>query len=304
MNITITGATGFVGKSLVKRLLSEGHEIKVLSRNASRASLSLPRSCHILPWKNPLEELPPKEAFLNCDAVINLAGEPIAQKKWNDEQKRKIFDSRIQSTRNLVAALKELIVKPKTFLSVSGVGFYGDSESEILREDAPMGEGFLPNTCYWWEKEAQKASELGIRTSIVRTGIVIGRGGGALSKLLLLFQKGLGGVLSSGNQWMSWICLQDLVRLFLYLLENEKLVGIFNGVAPHPVTNLEFTKTLGHLLHRPTLFWLPKPILNTMFGEMSCLFLDSARVSSKKIEAKGFHFEHPTLKNALESILK
>jgi uncharacterized protein (TIGR01777 family) len=302
MKILITGATGFIGKALVSELIDRDCTVNVLTRNPTKAAGSLPNACFLFPW-NPTKELPPKGALEGCDAVIHLAGESVATKKWTKSQKNKIASSRIESTKNLIKAIAELREKPKIFLSASGIGFYGDCGEKIVSEEALSGEGFLAHTCFQWEEEALKAFKFGMRTIVVRTGIVLEKNGGMLARLLPMFQHGFGGMVGNGKQWMSWIHLKDLVDIYIYLLTHKNLKGVFNGAAPCPITNKDFTKLLGTALNKPTFCRVPSIFLKIALGEMSHLFLDSTKTSSAKIESSGFRFNYPSLELALKKIL-
>jgi len=243
-------------------------------------------------------------ALRDIDAVIHLAGESIGARRWTKAQKAKIVESRVGTTEKLLAKLKAANGRrPRVFLSASGAGYYGDRGDEILNEESAPGAGFLTETCLAWEGTAKKAASFIPRLAILRTGIVLGRGGGALAAMLPLFKTGLGGKLGSGRQWMSWIHLDDLVQLYCFALENEKVAGPLNGTAPHPVTNAEFTKTLGEQLKKPTVLPAPAIALKLALGEMSALLLEGQRLSSKA-EALGFTFRYPYLKDALGAVFK
>jgi len=304
MKITITGATGFIGKEVVQILLKQGHEIVALSRNSVRAKSRLPETCKIVEWRNPKKDPAPREAFQGCDAVIHLAGERVATGRWTDEKKKEIFESRVSSSRNLISTLKTLKIKPKALICASALGFYGDRQDELLSEDLPAAEGFLAHTCECWEGEALTARDLGIRTCAVRVGIVVGLGGGVLEKVLPVFSKGLGGPLGNGRQWMSWIHVYDVANIFVHLAESNNLEGVFNGAAPNPVTNREFTKTLAGVLHRPAFLPAPQFALKLFFGEFGSFLLESGKLSAKKILSTHFSFKYPDLEGALKNILK
>ncbi|HEX8289260.1 MAG TPA: TIGR01777 family oxidoreductase, partial [Pyrinomonadaceae bacterium] len=247
------------------------------------------------------EDLPRLETV---DAFVHLAGENVSG-RWTDEKKRKIMDSRVFGTRNIVETISKLENKPKVLISASATGIYGDRADKILTEESATGDTFLAEVGKNWEAEAVKAEEYGVRVVLLRTGIVLTKDGGALAQMITPFKFGLGGTIGSGKQWMSWIVLEDEVRAINFALENEKVRGALNLVAPNPVTNEEFTDALGETLHRPTILPLPAFAVNLAFGEMGdALLLDSTRVVPKKLEEVGFEFKFPELKPALEEATK
>ena len=278
MNITISGASGFIGQHLLKSLAEAGHSPHALSRHE-----------------------PPAESLLEADAIIHLAGEPVAQ-RWTAEAKRRIRESRVMGTRRLVEALAMLPRRPEALICASAIGYYGSRGDEVLTESSAPGSGFLPEVCVAWEKEAQAAEAFGIRVVRVRTGVVLGAGGGALARMLPPFRMGVGGRLGNGRQWMSWIHQEDLVALFQFAVESQ-IRGALNAVAPHPVTNSDFTRELARTLGRPAVFPVPGFALRLLFGEMAEVLLASQRVAPAAAEAAGFHFRFPQLAPALESLL-
>jgi uncharacterized protein len=298
VKITISGASGLIGRRLLKTLGAEGHALHVLSRHAGT---NLPAGVKLSAW-DPNKGEPSAESLRDADAVIHLAGEPVAQ-RWSEEVKRRIRDSRVTGTRNLVDALKKLPRPPSVLVCASAIGYYGSRGDEILPESAGPGTGYLPEVCVAWESEARAAEALGTRVVSVRTGIVLDPRGGALTRMLPPFRLGLGGKLGSGKQWMSWIHLQDLASLFQLALEKP-LGGAINGVAPNPVDNAEFTRTLGAALHRPAVFPVPGFGLRLLFGEMAEVLLSSQRVAPKAAESAGFQFRFPQLAPALADLLK
>jgi uncharacterized protein (TIGR01777 family) len=300
MKILVTGATGFVGRSLLPLLRSQGHEVVVLTRDPKTAGVRLPIHCQVLQW-NPEQGPPPAEAFENVDAVVHLAGENIAGGRWTDNHKHDIRESRIVSSQQLVDAIGKLENKPRVLVSASAVGFYGDRGDEVLHESSPVGEGFLANVCEEWEREVQTAEKYSVRTVSLRFGVVLGQGG-ALSKMLPPFRLGLGGPLGHGRQWMSWIHVQDLAGIILRAIEQPELMGPVNAVAPNPVSNQEFTQTLGKVLHRPTILPMPAFVLKLALGDMTEILLSGQRVSSEKIEDSGYQFIYSDLESALRSI--
>lgn len=302
MKVLITGATGFIGKRLVHTLLKEGHSIVILSRSVGDAQRKFGTVVTCYPW-DPMHETPPAEAFDAVDGIIHLAGEGIANRRWSAAQKEKILKSRVLGTRHLVQTINGLIRRPKVVVFSSAIGIYGDRGDERLTEQSPDGKGFLAEVCQAWEKESTNlAAE--IRRVNVRTGIVLGTEGGALTKLLPIFRLGVGGPVGSGKQYMSWIHLDDIVGLFVHALTTEKAQGPLNGVAPEAVTNKEFSRALGQALKRPAVLPAPAIALKIAMGEMSELVLASQRVVPEVAQATDYHFQFPTLPNALADIVK
>ena len=301
MKVLITGATGFIGKKLVGELIRRGHNVSILTRDSEGASQKLPVNCEVYQWQPEL--YPPKfEVFKEVNAVIHLAGESIADGRWTESHKKSIKNSRVLSTRNLVSAMNSLKHTPEVFLSASAIGFYGGGRPTELYEDLPAGKDFLANVCQEWEQEVVNAKDMGIRTIVLRIGLVLGYDGGAMKKMLAPFWAGLGGKLGSGNQWVSWIHVKDLVSMMIYAIENPPMQGAYNAVSPNPVTNNVFTKSLGKALQRPTILPVPEFVLKIIFGEMVGLLLESQKVSSGKIYKSGFKFNFPDLANALKDI--
>lgn len=279
MKILITGATGLVGKELGKKLVKEGHELTVVTRNKDEAKSKLPFPAHLQEWS----EL----SLQNIDCVINLVGESIAEKRWSKEQKKKIYDSRIETTRTLVDAVKKN-PSVKQFISASAIGYYE--------------EGFLHDVCRDWEKEVLALSSTNVKFSIARIGIVLSRYGGALEKMLPLFSVGFGSVIGNGKQWMNWIHIDDLVDMFVYLVDHPEHQGIFDAVAPTPVTNIEFSVALASAIRKPLFLPVPAFMLKLVMGELSILVTDGKKVSAHKIVEKGFSFRYPRIDPALEEI--
>jgi uncharacterized protein (TIGR01777 family) len=297
MNIAITGASGFIGRRLMKVLAAGNHTLRVLSRHAGT---NLPPGVQLYVW-DAMKGQPPEESLEGVDAVIHLAGEPIAQ-RWNDDIKQKIRDSRATGTRHLVAALSTARRRPAVLVCGSAVGYYGSRGDEVLTESSAPGSGFMADVCVAWEKEADLAESLGIRLVKLRTGVVLGANGGALAKMLPPFKAGMGGKMGHGDQWMSWVHLDDLVGIVQYALDNP-VRGPVNGTSPNPVTNADFTKTLAHGISRPAVFSMPAFSLKLMFGEMAEVLLASQRVLPKAAEAAGYTFRYPGLEQALANIL-
>jgi uncharacterized protein len=275
-----------------------GHEICPIVR----ARDGIPAKA--IPW-NPSAKTLALEALEGADAVIHLAGENIAEGRWTTERKRRILESRRLGTSLLADSLSRLSAPPKVLISASAIGYYGDRGEEVLKEDSGPGQGFLADVCREWEDAAQPAAEKGIRLVISRTGLVLSGAGGVLSRMLLPYRMGLGGRIGNGRQYMSWITLDDLVRAIYHAIQNEKVVGPMNAVAPHPATNFEFTKAMGRALSRPTLFPLPALAARLFLGEMAdALLLASARVEPACLLSSGFRFQYPDLDSALRHVLE
>ncbi|MBP9674449.1 MAG: TIGR01777 family oxidoreductase [Bacteriovoracaceae bacterium] len=301
MKVLVTGATGFVGKRLVAKLIERNHEVVVLSRCKIKAQKALALPCHFYSW-NPETELPPTEAITHVQAVINLMGENIAVRRWSTKQKEKILNSRTIATHNLIQALEKNLTHPlDVFISSSAVGIYPVNETLTITEQTPSAQGFLADVCKAWEKSAQQITQTQ-RKVIIRTGVVMGHEAGALAKLLPLFRLGLGGPIGAGKQYMSWIHVDDLVSIYIEALENKTYQGVYNGVAPYPVTNKEWSKTLGDALHVPALFPVPPFMLKLIFGEMSTVILDGQKVVPENLLKQNFKFEYPYIKNAFANI--
>ena len=297
MKITVTGATGFIGKRLVERLLEQGHAVHILGRTARTP---LPSNVQFSLW-NAVAGEPPEECIREADAIVHLAGEPVSQ-RWTPEVKRRIWSSRVDGTRHLVQALARRTAPLPVLISASAIGYYGSRGDETLTEESAPGSGFLAELGVAWEREALQATELGTRVVMPRIGIVLGRGG-ALAVMLPPFRAGLGGRIGDGRQWMSWIHLDDLINLIVFALERPALQGPLNATAPNPVRNAEFTETLARVLRRPAIFPVPLFGLRVLFGEMSEVMLASQRVLPKVAEAAGFKFSFPDLGPALKHVL-
>ncbi|MBA2662031.1 MAG: TIGR01777 family protein [Bradymonadaceae bacterium] len=296
--VVISGASGLIGNALSQALSLRGYTVHPLVRRVPKAHSSEIR------W-SPQDMVIDVDALEGVDAVVHLAGESIASGRWSKLQKVRILQSRIQGTQLLSQALAGLDAPPSVLVSASGVGYYGDGGATLLREDAPAGEGFLAEVCVAWEKATEPASTAGIRAVIARTAMVLSREGGALRAMMPLFKLGGGGRLGSGEQFMSWITLDDHVRALVHLIETKSLEGPVNCVAPNPVTNAVFTAALGKALKRPSIMAVPAAVLRLTLGEMAEeLLLKGQRASSAKLEASGFSFQHEELEAALEAALK
>lgn len=302
MKIAVTGATGFIGKTLVKSLLEAGHEVRVLSRDAERARRLLPVRCECHEWSSARGFDPSR--LSNCDAVIHLAGEGVADRRWTEDHKAAVRASRVATTQAIVGAIRGMPAaeRPRAIISASAIGYYGDRGDEELNEESQPGEGYLAEVCRAWEKETLAAADVGLRSAVIRIGVVLGRQGGALRQLLPPFRLGLGGRIGDGTHWISWIHIQDLVGLFHHVLEHDHAAGAINGVAPEPVTNAQFTSELGRILHRPTCIPIPAWGLRLALGEMATVLLASQRVLPVCGEALGFQWRFPRLGGALADI--
>jgi uncharacterized protein len=301
MKILITGATGLIGRSVCKSLIDNGHQVVVLSRRPP-AAIGL-AGVVAFRWE-PEAESPPAASWEGVEAVIHLAGEPVASARWTEEQKRRIRDSRVKGSRNLVAGMRATPNPPKILVSASAVGFYGDRGDEILDESSDPGSGFLSEVCIDWEAEAARARELGVRVAFVRIGVALSPAGGALAKMLLPFKLGLGGRLGDGRQWFPWIHIEDVAGIFLHALMSPAVDGPINGVAPGIVTNEEFTRELAAALNRPVFFPVPEFALRILMGEMAEVVTTSQRAVPQVALDTGYRFKYPNLRPALESLLK
>jgi uncharacterized protein len=297
MRILISGSHGLIGSALINLLVADGHEVIRLVRQKPTPGASE------IEW-HPNKGLIDAQQLEGLDAVVHLAGESIASGRWTEEKKRAILESRIHGTTLLANALAKLSRPPAVFLSASGIGYYGNRGDELLNESSTHGNDFLAHVCREWEKATSPAAEQGIRTVITRFGIILDANGGALAKMLTPFRMGIGGRIGNGKQWMSWMALDDTVGAIRFLLRDKSVHGPVNFVAPHPVTNAEFTKTLGRVLSRPTIFPIPAFAVRLAFGEMAdAALLSGQRVEPAVLQTRGFGFNLPRLEFALRKIL-
>tara|TARA_R110002110_G_scaffold119309_2_gene293733 strand:- start:17602 stop:18483 length:882 start_codon:yes stop_codon:yes gene_type:complete len=293
MNILITGGTGFIGSALTKALVNRGDSVCILSRNKSKVMQGI----------ESFENISEINKNTDLDAIINLAGAPI-DKRWTQSYKKKLLGSRITTTQNIITLIKKLKNKPKILISASAIGYYGNQGDVIIDEDAEPNDEFTHKLCQQWESEARKAELEGVNVCITRLGVVLGKDNGALKKMLPAFKMAIGGRLGSGQQYFSWVHIDDVISAFLFLLENNKN-STYNLSAPNPVTNSTFTKSLGKQLNRPTILPMPGFIIRILFGEMGQkLLLNGQRVIPQKLQDEGFNFKYPVIESALKDILK
>jgi uncharacterized protein (TIGR01777 family) len=299
VKILVSGATGLVGKAVVPMLVAAGHDVRALSRGE--------KGDRSIVWNVETGELDQTalQKFGAPEAIIHLAGENIAARRWSAKQKARIRDSRVEATRELTAFLARNVPTLKVFVGASAIGFYGDRGDEVLTEQSARGEGFLPDVCEGWESAAEPLAAAGVRVAHLRFGIILSREGGALAKMLPVFRSGLGGRMGNGEQWMSWISIEDAVRMIEFALMEESVAGACNAVAPEAVRNKEFTATLARHLKRPAVLPLPAAVVRMVFGEMgNALLLSSARVVPERLERAGFEFRHLRLEEALRAVLE
>lgn len=296
MIVALTGPSGFLGSRLIARLQAEGHTVRALGRrDPAKPDVQFVR------WES-TSVAPPSEALTGVDAVIHLAGEPVAQ-RWNSEVKKKIRDSRVLGTRHLVNTIGKLKKIPPVLVAASAIGFYGDRGDEILNENSAPGSDFLSQTCVEWERESRQAEEFGVRVAMLRFGIVLGAEGGALKQMVPPFKAGVGGPVGSGKQWVSWIHADDAVGLLLFALLNQRVSGVVNATAPAPVRNAEFASAMGHALSRPSLIPTPAFALKLLFGELAGVLLASQRVTPAAAQRAGFAFRYQEIGATLNQIL-
>lgn len=298
MEIAISGSTGLVGSELVKALRAGGHKVRRLVRSENEVGAD-----NIL-W-NPRQGIRDLYRLEGIDALVNLSGENIASGRWTRRRKKELYQSRVESTRLLVDRIGRLQKKPSVFVNASAIGYYGDRGDEILDEKSGPGEGFLAELCQAWESEARRAKDKGMRAVFTRFGVILSAKGGALARMLPIFKLGAAGRVGSGRQWMSWIAIPDAIAAIIHALENSDLQGPVNTVSPNPVQNQQFTKVLGKVLRRPTIFPAPAPALKLTLGQMANeLLLSSQRVMPKELERTSFQFGYPELEAALREVLK
>ena len=300
MTIVVTGGTGFVGQRLVAALVDAGHRVILLTRNPT--GVRRPPGVEAKVWDG--ETIGPWVACIDgADAVINFAGEPIAGGRWTVRRKRRIVDSRIRATRAIVRAIGSAAIKPRVLLNASAVGYYGSVPEGDVTEDAPTGAGFLADTCRMWEEEARRVGQFGVRVVLMRMGIVLGEGGGALEKMILPFRLFVGGPVGSGRQWFPWIHADDVVGAVMFALERVSLSGPVNLAAPEPATLASFCRTMGRVMGRPSWLRIPEWALKLLLGEMAGMLLGGQRIIPAQLRRSGYVFLYPELEPALRSIL-
>lgn len=302
MNIFITGGTGFIGTHLIKVLLSENHKIKVLTRSEQKAEKIFGSQVKVV-GGDPLKREKWTEELAGCDAVINLCGEVVLERKWTERRKRTILNSRVLPTRIIVETLEKMGNKPKVLISGSAVGYYSNRGAEKITEEAGPGSDFGAILNIEWEAEARKAESLGVRVATIRTGLVLGHDEGGLVKMLTPYKFFIGGPIGSGKQYLSWIHINDEVGIIKMALTDKNIKGAVNATAPNPVTNREFSKTLGKILKRPSLLPTPPFMLKLMFGEGAALLTEGQRVIPQKALNAGYKFQFDNLESALKDVL-
>ena len=302
MKVTVTGATGTLGRAVVEALRDRGDEVTALSRDAAGARQKLGEGVQALEWKAPKSEAPPAEALAGQDAVVHLLGEPVAQ-RWNERAKNEIRDSRVLATRNLVAAMRDLgeAARPSVLVSQSATGWYGPRGDERVEESEPAAGDFLARVCVEWEAEAQEAEELGLRVALTRTGVVLSEDGGALEKMLPPFKLGVGGPVAGGDQYVPWVHTDDIVGALLFCLDTEAASGPLNLTAPEPATNSELSKALGRVLHRPAFAPVPGLAVKALYGEMASIVTTGVRAVPARLQELGYEFRQPDLERALRA---
>ena len=295
MKLLITGASGFIGSALIETLLDDGHQVIGLSRHPQRLNKRFGGRLEVT---NELESI---DAAESIDAIVNLAGEPILDRRWSEARKQQLYHSRLDTTAALLQLIKRLQTKPEVLISGSAIGFYGSQRDDrMLNEQCEGHLGFTHKLCSDWENRALEAQQLGLRVCLLRTGVVLGHGG-ALKRMLLPFKLALGGPIASGRQWFSWIQLDDMVAAIRFLLAHEVLSGAFNCTAPEPVNNAEFSRTLGRVLHRPAVLPMPGWVMQLALGEGAELLCEGQRVVPVRLQEAGFEFRYPQLEAALKA---
>lgn len=300
MRFFITGGTGLIGAELTSKLLSEGHEITIYTRNIAKAKIKFQNQPNLIHFCDNLEN---PELFNNLDVVINLAGESIGKGRWSSARKKRLIDSRLNTTKKLVDQIKKSINPPKLFISGSAIGYYGSQKNTILTEESAGKTEFTHTLCSEWEAIAKEAQNDKTRVAILRTGVVLSNKGGMIPKIIKPFKWGLGSIMGNGKQFFSWIHISDMINAMKFIFENDSLSGTINMTSPNPVTNKIFSRTLAKQLHRPCLFKIPSFILSLILGEASTLILGSQRAIPKKLLEANFKFKYTNIKEALKDIL-
>jgi len=299
MKIFISGGTGFVGANLARYFLAKGHNVIATGTSSAKTSISHENFRYIS--ADTTEKGPWQDSLKDVDALINLAGRTIFN-RWSERYKKQIYNSRILTTHNLVEALPD--DKEVVLCSTSAVGYYGDRAEEILNEEALPGDDFLATVSIDWEKEAFLAEKKGARVAVMRFGVVLGKNGGALAKMIPAFKSFAGGPIGSGKQWFSWIHLEDLISAVMFIIENQDIKGPVNFCAPNPVRNRDFAKALGRILGRPSFMKVPSFMIRTLMGEMGTIVMSSQRVVPDRLLKNGFEFQYPDVEKALNNLIK
>lgn len=297
MKTLVVGASGFIGRRLVEALRERGSDVVVAGRSEERLRAAFP-GCTAVQW-DPSSGPFPAAALAGVDGVVNLAGEPVAKGRWTKSRKERIKASRVDGTRNLVLGIRAAEPKPKVLVNASAIGWYGDTKHNWVTEDSLPAKDFLAEVCVAWEAEAAKAREAGVRTAIVRVGVVLGKGGGAYPLMSRPFRMFVGGNVGLGKRWQSWIHIEDVVGILVHCLESEDATGVYNATAPNPVANEEFTRTMAEVLKRPALFPVPPLALRLMLGGFSTVVLSSQRVRPLRTLGIGYEFKFPRLREAI-----
>ena len=302
MHILISGGTGLIGRALTRSLLADGHHVSILSRSPQKYIADFP-GAELLKWDGRTPD-GWAHALAQADAVVNLAGAGVADKRWTPARKRLILESRINAGKAIVAAIEQSPRKPAVLIQSSAVGFYGtDTGNTLITEDSPAGDDFLAQVCVAWEESTAAIESLGVRRAVIRTGVVLAKEGGALPRMALPFRFFVGGRIAGGQQFTPWIHIADEVAAIRFLLENEAAHGTFNLSAPKPVTNAEFSRALGKALHRPALIPVPALALKALFGEMASVLLDGQRAIPQNLQSLGFTFHYSDVAAALRDLL-
>ncbi len=296
--VLITGGTGFIGTALARQLRAAGVNVSLLSRNADRAVQ------HFDHRITAVESMAQIEATNAPEVIVNLAGKNLGEQRWNARVKQELIDSRVFTTQQVVDYIAQAKIKPALLINGSAVGYYGARGDEALNEEAAPGNEFQSELCRRWEQTALQAEQYGVRVCISRTGVVMGQGGGALSGLAPMFRKGLGAVAGNGRQWLSWVHMQDLINIFLRFMVDDSLSGPFNNTSPNPVTNRQFAKTIGKVLHRPVLLRMPGWAMHLLYGEMAHLYVTGQKVIPTRHLQSGFEYQYPDIDSALYEALQ
>ncbi|WP_368293346.1 TIGR01777 family oxidoreductase [Dehalobacter sp. TBBPA1] len=301
MNVLIIGGTGYLGRNLTKELMSSGYKVSVITRNRQFTADKVESNVDLIEWDN-ISPLSSIYDFKEFDVVINFAGESIGNRRWSNLVKQEILNSRINTTRSIVNAINDGTMNPKVLINASAVGYYGPRQDDKIAESEGPGQDFLAEVCKKWEDEAYKVQNEFTRVVTIRIGVVLGSQG-ALTRMVIPFKYYIGGPLGKGNQWLPWIYIQDLIRMFRFIIEHDEVTGPVNGTAPEPVRMKGFSKILGEVLKRPSWFPVPEFVLKIALGQMSEMLLHGQRAIPQKISDIGFEFKFPDLKSALEDAL-